>query len=296
LIILDLEMPNINGFEAIPEIKKIQPNVKIIVCSGLTRFEFETIQKVLALGADGVTSKLFQKGISHELSMTNFRLELVPRIIQLYHNSKTENAHKIADHSYARNIIDGILVIHLLEKNRDLLTYDFGTVDNGLEEVNLLMEHAKNTNTPICFDFGFDTTTNKEFETIPELTLRFHNYPQELRDYFRETDYGQSLDWINPSMRSFINDNAVKNILVIGFNRTCCIKNSVEQIQKYYNVNAFTCEEYLFGNNTNKPFLNENPAVDSFLKPVDKISKKEVHEYLARNRFIKACRKKLLCG
>jgi DNA-binding NarL/FixJ family response regulator len=119
LVILDLEMPIMDGFEVIPLIKEKSPETKIIVCSGLTRFNYESIQRVLALGADGVTSKLFQRDLSHELSMDHFRNELVPRIMNIYEQKNIESYEDIVEHSYAKNIIDGILVIHLLEKNRE---------------------------------------------------------------------------------------------------------------------------------------------------------------------------------
>jgi CheY-like chemotaxis protein len=257
LVILDLEMPKMDGFESIPRIKEIIPNAKIIVCSGLTRFEFDTIQRVLGLGVDGVVSKLFQKGTNHELSMDNFRLELVPRIMKIYSQKFIENAQTIVDHSYANNIIDGVLIIHLIEKNRDLFSYDFGEVEVGYQEVNNLIDLARNTNTPICFDDGHDPSINTAFETLHELKNRFEQFPSDLCCKFDEGDTNHSLDWINPSMNEFIVSNKVKNVLVVGFNRTCCVKNSIEQIQKYYKVNAFTCENYLFGNKKERSITGE---------------------------------------
>ncbi len=155
---------------------------------------------------------------------------------------------------------------------------------------------ARQTSTPICLDLGFDNNAKSEFESISEVKSSLDKYPDELKVQFQENDFKHSLDWINPSMRNFINKKFVKNILVIGFNRTCCVKNAVEQIQKYYDVNAFTCEEYLFGNNTDRPVNILDSKTLLGVNEARKLTKKEVEEYLTRNRFIKTRRKKLLAS
>ena len=57
-LVLDLAMPVMDGFQAIPEVRKISPDTKIIVLSG---FEGSLMsQRALSLGAD----LYFEKGIS----------------------------------------------------------------------------------------------------------------------------------------------------------------------------------------------------------------------------------------
>lgn len=57
-LVLDLAMPIMDGFQAIPEVRKISPHTKIIVLSG---FEGSLMsQRALSLGAD----LYFEKGIS----------------------------------------------------------------------------------------------------------------------------------------------------------------------------------------------------------------------------------------
>jgi len=51
IILLDVEMPVMDGLTAIPLLMAAQPNVKIIMCSTLTTKNAETTLKALALGA-----------------------------------------------------------------------------------------------------------------------------------------------------------------------------------------------------------------------------------------------------
>ncbi len=51
IMILDVEMPIMDGLTAIPEIIKISPNTKIIMCSSLTAKGADTTIKAMALGA-----------------------------------------------------------------------------------------------------------------------------------------------------------------------------------------------------------------------------------------------------
>lgn len=55
VILLDLAMPNLNGLEALPELRRVAPAARILVFSG-----FETArvaERVLALGAVGYLEK-----------------------------------------------------------------------------------------------------------------------------------------------------------------------------------------------------------------------------------------------
>lgn len=294
LIILDLEMPVMDGFEAIPAIKKISPQSKIIVCSGLTRFDFETIQKVLELGADGVTSKIFQQGLSHQLSLENFREELVPRIYSIFQKKSKETLKETLEHTYAKNVIDGVLIIHVLEKNRAYFTHQSGSPLRGILNIKEIIEVAERSGTPICFDNGYDATNQSPFPLVEELRSTFQAYPQELRREFNQEAFGQSLDWVHRAMASFIEEFKIKNLLVMGFNRTCCIKNAVKQLQKYYDLNIFTCQDFIFGHNEeNFNFTDvESPSQLEQTSEVSDINRGLVEDYLNRNASIKLKRRK----
>jgi CheY-like chemotaxis protein len=56
LIILDLIMPKKDGIEIFNEIKKTNPNQRILICSG---FDKRQIQKLVERGADGFILKPF---------------------------------------------------------------------------------------------------------------------------------------------------------------------------------------------------------------------------------------------
>jgi two-component system chemotaxis response regulator CheB len=51
VIILDVEMPVMDGLTALPEILKCAPNTKVVMCSSLTARGAETTMKAMALGA-----------------------------------------------------------------------------------------------------------------------------------------------------------------------------------------------------------------------------------------------------
>lgn len=55
LVISDLEMPDLNGFEACTEIRKTHPDIKIIVLS--MHKDYGLIKKLIDLGVDGYVSK-----------------------------------------------------------------------------------------------------------------------------------------------------------------------------------------------------------------------------------------------
>src|SRR5271165_118918 len=83
IILLDIEMPEMSGLEAIPEIRKILPKVPIIMFSTLTERGAETTLDALSLGAtDYVTKPSNMNMGSTSQSVT---LELIPKIRALCH-------------------------------------------------------------------------------------------------------------------------------------------------------------------------------------------------------------------
>lgn len=55
VILLDLAMPERSGIEALPELRRVAPDARIVVLSGLTRAN--VAQEVLALGATSYVEK-----------------------------------------------------------------------------------------------------------------------------------------------------------------------------------------------------------------------------------------------
>ena len=81
IIILDVEMPVMDGLEALPQLLKGKPGVKIIMASTLTQRNAEISMKALSLGAtDYIPKPESNSGISTSAS---FRTDLIKRIRSL---------------------------------------------------------------------------------------------------------------------------------------------------------------------------------------------------------------------
>jgi two-component system chemotaxis response regulator CheB len=79
LITLDVEMPNMSGLETIAEIRKLRPNLPIIMFSTLTERGASTTLDALALGARDYVAKPSNTG-SLAVTMERIRQELLPKI------------------------------------------------------------------------------------------------------------------------------------------------------------------------------------------------------------------------
>ena len=81
IIILDVEMPVMDGLEALPRLLKKKPGVKIIMASTLTQRNAEISMKALSLGAtDYIPKPESNSGIT---TSSSFRRDLIARIRSL---------------------------------------------------------------------------------------------------------------------------------------------------------------------------------------------------------------------
>ncbi len=78
IILLDIEMPEMNGLEAIPEIRKILPHTPIIMFSTLTERGAEATLDALALGASDYLAKPSNQNMA--ATSEAIRRDLVPKI------------------------------------------------------------------------------------------------------------------------------------------------------------------------------------------------------------------------
>lgn len=85
VVILDIEMPLVDGLEALPQILKISPSSKVIMASALTRSNASLSIKALQLGATDYLTKPSSKD-SNEVD--NFYRELIDKVKALGGNSK----------------------------------------------------------------------------------------------------------------------------------------------------------------------------------------------------------------
>ncbi len=288
LILLDLEMPVMNGLETLIELKKRKFRGKIIICSGRTLVDYDAIQKVMKHGADGVISKSYQKGVSSSLSPDDFRNELIPRIFTTYDSKTKEHPKEIIQHSYDKECIDGILVIHLLDKNYEMLNYEYGSLEDGLDKVKDILNLAASTNTPLFIDDTIETLPN--IKQVEQITSK---YPSKLIYNMKNMHHANlALDWVHTNIKEFIEKNKIVNLLIVGFNRTYCVKNAAQQINKYYNINITICDELLFSRTTThlqnstiekqKEHLEMFKEIYIFLESIE-----EVEDGLRKNKQIK---------
>ena len=83
MILLDIEMPELNGLEAIPEIRKFLPHTPIIMFSTLTERGAESTLDALALGASDFVAKPSNRNM--DATSEAIRRELIPKIKALCH-------------------------------------------------------------------------------------------------------------------------------------------------------------------------------------------------------------------
>ncbi len=65
LVILDIKMPRMSGLDIMREMKKINPNLKVVIVTGYK--SVETVQEAVRLGAVDYITKPFERG--HILSV-----------------------------------------------------------------------------------------------------------------------------------------------------------------------------------------------------------------------------------
>ncbi len=81
IVVLDIEMPVMDGFEALPLLLKAKPGLRVLMASALTRRNAEISLKALALGAIDYVPK---PGSNRDLTMSaDFRRELIRKLIGL---------------------------------------------------------------------------------------------------------------------------------------------------------------------------------------------------------------------
>jgi two-component system chemotaxis response regulator CheB len=83
VILLDIEMPEMNGLEAIPEIRKILPKAPIIMFSSLTERGAAATLEALSLGATDYVTKPSNMDIG--ATSASIAAELIPKIRALCH-------------------------------------------------------------------------------------------------------------------------------------------------------------------------------------------------------------------
>lgn len=91
VIVLDIEMPGMDGIKALPELLKVAPGVKIIMASTLTQQNAEISVRALELGATDYIAKPSNLADS---GAEDFFHQLITKIKQICHSSGDTSAQK----------------------------------------------------------------------------------------------------------------------------------------------------------------------------------------------------------
>jgi len=90
VIVLDIEMPNLDGLSALPLLLEVKPDVNIIMASTLTRRNAEVSLKAMSAGAKDYIAK--PSSTSELTSAQSFQLELIAKIKALAGSKRSQRA------------------------------------------------------------------------------------------------------------------------------------------------------------------------------------------------------------
>jgi two-component system chemotaxis response regulator CheB len=92
VLTLDIEMPEMDGLEALRHVRQAYPQLRVIMFSTLTERGAAVTLEALTLGADDYVAKASNEG-SLDRSMARLREELVPKIKQFFHLAGNGTVH-----------------------------------------------------------------------------------------------------------------------------------------------------------------------------------------------------------
>lgn len=126
-IVLDIEMPVMDGITAIPKLLEIDPHIQIIMASTLTLQNAEISLKALSLGAADYVAKPSARSELH--SSTGFQRELVDKVKALVQASR--NAHQTSGMTRQRRVTSAATDNIIKARQRSRSQSDFSSHSDG---------------------------------------------------------------------------------------------------------------------------------------------------------------------
>ncbi len=110
IVVLDIEMPVMDGLEALPELQKRAPRSKFLMASTLTQRNAEISLKALSLGATDYIAK--PEGNRGVTTSEDFRKELIKRIRAIGGKGKRLRAPASANRTEVEKAVPGVISVH----------------------------------------------------------------------------------------------------------------------------------------------------------------------------------------
>jgi two-component system chemotaxis response regulator CheB len=149
VIILDIEMPNMDGLTALPQLRKLAPDARIVMASTLTSAGASQTIKALALGAADYIAKPQTSQIG---GVDSYRKELLDRIVALGERSSAAFRPRADYRLHPRPVIarrPAAMVVAASTGGPAALPALLGPIARNISQPILIVQHMPATFTPL---------------------------------------------------------------------------------------------------------------------------------------------------
>ena len=110
ILILDIEMPQMDGLTALPKLLQISPNIKIIMVSSLTHKNAPVAIKALSLGASDYIEK--PSAITSSNNLDYFNADLINKVKSLAYSSRINKEYQKKTSTHHKDVHKTAPVVH----------------------------------------------------------------------------------------------------------------------------------------------------------------------------------------